>query len=113
MAKEKNSLGIVVLTELPIGDPAITFDQYKELYGVDLNEIFVYSTNTTIFKQSFTKLIVLKRVESPYGVTQPLAFQYNGDSIILASHIGEDEGFVVMSGLVIDAKLQTVQAYEY
>lgn len=66
MAKQRNSLGIQVL---PVpSNETLTWEQYKERYGIDLEKIFEVVDQTSdpdnpsygvYFKTSFSKIIVL------------------------------------------------------
>ena len=60
MAKQRNSLGIVVLKSFGSTDP-ISWDEYKKRYGIDLDSIFTYATDdeSCAFRGDFTKLLAI------------------------------------------------------
>lgn len=75
MVKNKNALGICVLSfPYPMDDgESITWEDYKKLTGIDLNEIFEVGEDIddnyfVLFKRSFTKLIALKAPDLLYAV---------------------------------------------
>ena len=66
MSKIRNSLGVLVL---PVVYESLSFDQYKQRYGIDLDEIFTLSADEeTIVRASCTKALYLSfgGVSSPY-----------------------------------------------
>lgn len=75
MAKQRNSLGIVVLTWAQ-GDSKMSFEAYKEKYGVNLDDIFTISIvdnsdpDNPLYgvgiKNDYSKIIALKN-QSSYG----------------------------------------------
>ena len=82
MAKNKNALGICVLP-LPMEDSEpVTWERYKELTGIDLNDLFGVSLDLDSdpneyyirFKKGFSKIIALS---SPYR-----SEEYVNDSVI-------------------------------
>lgn len=66
MSKIRNSLGVLVL---PVPNEPLSFAQYKQRYGINLDEVFILNDDdATIVKPSFTKVIYLsfEGVSSPY-----------------------------------------------
>ena len=89
MAKQRNSLGICVLPVLHGGSP-ISWDEYKERYGVDLEKIFEVVDISgdpddpmyeVAFKTSFSKIIVLSfdkySTQEVPSVSAPTTFGIN------------------------------------
>lgn len=71
MAKQRNSLGICVL---PVPkDEKITWEQYKERFGIDLEKIFLVRLDGDYYveiRKDFRKLIVLS-YEDVYDTAVP------------------------------------------
>lgn len=94
MAKQRNSLGICVLT-LP-NEETLTWEQYKEKFGIDLEKIFtIYEDTGTYYVQirkDFRKMIVLSYF-GPYDTTvppvsTPTQYYQNGSSTLAESILG-------------------------
>ena len=119
MAKQRNSLGVLVL---PTPHGTMTWEQYKEAYGIDLNEIFDWSEDVgSIFiKSSFSKFIALdwRPLLNHYGYTfierAPIELIVG---LLLQGLVSgdDDEKIYIATNVVsftIDAKNKTVDGEE-
>lgn len=72
MAKQRNSLGVLVLP-VPTNEK-ISWDEYKDLYGIDLNTLFVVSFDSDLYEVYFnpacSKLILLSAGGSALNYTE-------------------------------------------
>lgn len=85
MAKQRNSLGLCVLT-MDVADSDESWEDYKKRTGINLEDIFwVHGTNIEV-KPSFSKILVVKAVGWPdFGPHIPLIEAVtikNGDEVI-------------------------------
>lgn len=110
MAKQRNSLGICVLPA--INSERLSWEEYKERTGVDLEKIFYAINNsgdpdnpeyTVLFKTSFSKLIVVNfvseyselaipRLSFPNKIDQVSTADKTTSRVILGVQYGDGDG---------------------
>lgn len=121
MAKQRNSLGVLVLPTRTDAN-TMTWAQYKEKYGIDLNEIFGWTEDvgSVFIKPSFSKFIALdwRPLISEFNYTAierspvELIFSMSSQGIVSGDY---DEVITFSTNVVyfqIDAKNKTVLGEE-
>ena len=63
MAKQRNSLGVVVL---PSFEETISWEEYKKRTGIDLDSIFIIYEDSIWFRPRFGKMVVIDSSNLPY-----------------------------------------------
>ena len=102
MAKQRNSLGIVVLRGT--NNETISWEDYKKLTGIDLEKIFFINDDGYIsFKRDMSKIILLSQEgDNTDTVSVPviclpttISTALGGDTVLRCENVNDGTGFQI------------------